>query len=45
MVQVDQHPSMGVWLIKGVIGMRATGFTLFHTGGLVADLNDGIVLA
>ena len=46
MVQVDQHPALGVRLVEGVIGVRAARLALFFlVGGLAADVSDGVVLA
>ncbi len=46
MVQVDQHPALAVWLVKGVIGVCAAWLALFFfIGGLAADMDNGVILA
>lgn len=46
MVQVDQHPALGVRSVEGVVDMRAARLALyFLVGGLAADVNNGVVLA
>lgn len=45
MVQVDQHPALGVRQVKGVVGVRATWLALFFLlGGLAAYVDDVVIL-
>lgn len=46
MVQVDQHPPVGVGQIEGVVGVRVAQIALvFLLGGLAGDVYDRVVLA
>lgn len=42
-VDVDQHPALGVRAVEGVVGVSAARLALLRLGGLAAD--DGVVLA
>lgn len=44
MVQVDQHPALSVWLVEGVVGVRAARLAVFFlVSGLAADVEDGVI--
>lgn len=45
-VHVDQHPALGIGLVKGIVGVRAARLALFFLlSGLAADVDDVVILA
>lgn len=46
MVEVDQHASLSIQTVQGVVGVGAAWFALFcFTGGFAADVDDGVVVS